>query len=209
MASSSRSVNVAFNISGADAGRQDVNKITTAFHGLGDEGKRVAQEFVGYFKNIEKSDDAATRKISDGRAVTEGDGKVMIQQFERLYAAVKRTFGTIANAPAEIQEAYHKAEQQFDRTTKKIQVASDAVDDQKEKLKEGGVAWTGLGDQINKALGPLGGTQVKILAIGAALKEGWELGHKFAQSIGTDFQAADSAADTFKTGIAGITKALT
>jgi peptidoglycan hydrolase CwlO-like protein len=192
-----KQANIAFKIEGTETGRQEIDKLRTSLEGLGDGGKKVSQGFVDVFQNIERANDRVTKKITDGSVITERDGKVMIQQFELLKEMIDKTFGSVEKAPQEFQDAYKKAEAQFDSTTKKIRTATDAVDDQKEKLKEGGVAWTGIGDQLNKVLGKYGGLQVAALAAMAALKEGWEIGTSVAKAMGADVELTTQAWDAF------------
>jgi chromosome segregation ATPase len=203
-----KQANVTFNIEGADQSRQEIDKIRIAIEGLEGEGKKLAQPLVDAFENIQLADENVTKKISEGRLVTERDGKVIIQQFEGLKDIINAAFGSISKAPAQVQEAYAKAEAQFEATTKKIRSATDAVDDQGDVLKEGQVQWSGMSDAVNKSIGRFGAVQIGIAAAFAALKEGLSIGTQVAQAIGTDFQAAESAASGLKSALAGITNAL-
>jgi hypothetical protein len=193
-----KQANIAFKIDGADAARQDVEKIRTAIEGLGTDGAKIAQPIVDAFNNIQTADDRLTRKISDGRVVTQRDGAVMLQQFELLKDAINSAFGSIANAPQAVQQAYATAEQQFARTTDKIQKATDAVQDQKGVLQEGGVRWTSFSDGLNQVIGKFGGVQVALAGVFAALTEGWQLGTQAAQAMGADVDLTKSAVDGLK-----------
>lgn len=206
--SSNRDANVRFNIEGGDRSKQEIAKIRQATEDFGDEGKKSAQKLVDAFSNIEKAEDKLTKKISQGRAVTVGDANVMIQQFAALESQILETFGSLENAPAEVQEAFGKAQQTLDRTKDKVRELTDAVDDQKGELKEGGEQWTGLGDAMNKALGPMGKVQAQMLLVGAAFKEGWSIGMQLNKFFGTDMQVWDDVVSRFGAKAHAVLKAL-
>jgi chromosome segregation ATPase len=180
-----------------DTGRskQNLEEVRHAAEQFGSEGAKAANHLAAALENIEKAEEQLTRKISQGRLVTEKDGKAMIQQFEILRNTITETFGSIENAPAEIQEAFRKAEGSLDRTTSKVRDLSDAVDDQKGTLKEGGEQWTGLGDAIGKAAGPMGAVVAKAGLISAAFKEGVGIGMQLNKLFGTDMSLWDEAID--------------
>lgn len=204
-----KQASISIKIDGANAAKQDVEGIRTAFEKLGDTGKAAATPIINALQNIEKADEKVTNKISQGRAITVKDGSVMLQQFEYLKEEIDKAFGSIANAPADIQTAFAKAEVQFKHTTQTVAKMTDAVGDQREQLKEGGIAWTGFGDTLNKWLGTAGGVQVQFLALVAALKAGWAVGQQINDTIGTNKTAMDAATGTWKDAAKSVTDALT
>jgi hypothetical protein len=183
---STRSVNVAFSISGADDSRQEIDKVRKAVEDFGDEGKAAADKLTTPLENIQREFDKVENKINSGRAVTVRDASAIGQQFELLKQQIEQTFGSLEKAPAEMQVAFKRAETQLDSTKKKVRELTDAVQDQKGELKEGGEAWTGMGDGLEKIAGKYGKVVAGAGLFAAALKEGWNLGMQFNQFVGTD-----------------------
>jgi chromosome segregation ATPase len=195
----SRSVSVAFSIAGADQSRQDIDGIRKSAENFGDAGKKVAQSLTTNFAQLEAATESVGRKYDEGALITERDGRKILEIQERINEIVERGFKDIANAPAEIQEAYAKANAQAAAATSVIARQTDAIKDNKESLQEGQIAWTGLGDAANKAMGKYGAAQVQVAAFFAALREGVQIGNQIADAIGTDKTAWNDFVSDLKT----------
>lgn len=204
-----KQASIAIKIDGANAAKQDVDGIRSAFEKLGDTGKVAATPIINAFQNIENASEKVTSKISAGRVVTERDGKVILQQFIAVKDQLEKTFGSIANAPIEVQQAFAKAENQLKSTTTKIQQMTEAVNKNKDQFKEGGVVWDGFAGTLNKMIGPAGAVQMQMLAVAAALRAGWEAGQKINDVIGTNKTALESSVTTWKEAAKSVTDALT
>ena len=202
-----REANIVVKVTDAGA-KVNLDKVRTAIEGIGPEATKSAQKFVDAFRNVEKAEESLTRKISDGRTVTERDGARMIQAFAILEAQIRATFGSIDKAPAEVQAAFGQMQQAADRTTAKVRELTDAVHDQKGQLKEGGEHWGGLGDAMNKAMGPAGAIQAKLALGFAAFKEGWQIGQQLNKMFGTDMSLWEETVGRFGQKANAILKAL-
>lgn len=184
--SNTRNVNVAFSVTGGDSSRQEVNKVRKAVEDFGEGGKASAQKLIAPLENIEREFDKVESKISHGRAVTVKDVAAMGQQFDLLQREIEKAFGSLDHAPVEMQAAYRKAEAQLDSTKKKVRELTDAVQDQKGELREGGEHWAGFGAGMEKVAGKYGKLVAGAGLFAAALKEGWNIGMQFNKFVGTD-----------------------
>src|SRR5688500_8993888 len=113
-------VDVKFSILGADNARQDLGKIRTAAEEFGDAGVKGAQRVTDAFGNIQKSVDTLEKKIAQGKTVTSKDVASMAQQFELLKEQINAAFGSLDQAPVEIQQAFKLAEQQVGGATSEV-----------------------------------------------------------------------------------------
>lgn len=211
MADTNRNANVSFSVRGADQSKQDLEKIRTAAEGIGTDGKQAAQGLVDAFANIEKASDRVATKISEGRVVGVRDGNLLIQQFTLLKESINSAFGSIENAPAEIQQAYKKAETQFETTTAKIKTLTTATTENKQAVAGNAAQWGGFEQQLLKlagADGVLGKLTIGIVGVAAAFKEGIQIGTTFAEAIGTNFSAAESSAQNLKSAVKSVTNAI-
>lgn len=188
--------------------KQNLASVTEELAKTGDAGVKNSSAITHALENIENATAKVIQKETEGRLVTEKDGKLIIQQYDLLTAAVKRFEQENGAIPPALQAALGTARSQFDLAASKIRNATDAVQDNNQILKEGEGRYLGLGESINKVIGPAGKFQVGAIAIGAALREGIQLGTSFAQTIGTNFSAAQSASDNLKASIGGVTNAL-
>ena len=206
-----RDANVNFNVKGADKSRQDIDGIRQAAEGLGAAGRAAVQPLVDAFSNVENASARVTQKISDGRAVTVRDGNLIIQQFTILKQTIEQAFGSIAAAPAEIQTAFAKAENQFKSTTATIKNLTTATTENKQAIAGNAAQWGGFEQQLLKMVGAdgaLGKMIIGFIGITAALTEGIQIGTRFAEAIGTNFEAAKAASASLKTAIGSVTNAL-
>lgn len=175
--------------------KQNLHEVTEALAKSGEAGVRSANSITQALENIERGEDNLNRKINEGRTVTEKDAKAMIQQFSLLEDQIRKTFGSLADAPQQLQDAFRKAEVQVEHTKAKVRDLTDAVDDQKGTLKEGGETWTNLGDAVEKSAGRFGSVIAKAGLLTAAFTEGWQIGMKLNQFFGVDMQTWDDALD--------------
>lgn len=187
---------------------QDLEKVRDAAVKFGKDGEQNANALVRALENVGKAEDAVALKIAQGRTVTEKDGSRMIQVFSVLETQIKETFGSLAKAPVEIQQAFAKAEAAANKTKTVVRSLSDEVADQKSQLKEGGEQWDGLGNAMNRAAGPMGGTVARIGLIAAAFKEGWSIGMQLNKFFGTDMQAWEDATKELGSRMLAIVQAL-
>jgi chromosome segregation ATPase len=165
---------------------QELEKVRDAAMRMGAGSEQAADNMVRAFENAANAQTKVTQKIEQTGTVSMRDGAKVIQTFESLKNSIDRMYGSLDQAPAEIQETFRKLETGSEEAKAKVRELTDALDDQKGELKEGGERWTGMGDAINKALGPAGAMQAKILLIGAAFKEGWQAGQQLNSFFQTD-----------------------
>jgi chromosome segregation ATPase len=86
---------------------------------------------------------------------------------------------------------------------------TDEMKEQKTEIGEGGEQWLGLGNSINKALGPMGAVQARAALVGAALVEGFRIGSTAAQKMGLDTTLLDSELEKVGHSIGNITTTFT
>jgi hypothetical protein len=176
---------------------QQLEAVRTAAVNFGKDGATNADLLTRAFENIEATDARVTQKLLDGNIRVTGEGKKMIVQFEQMKTAVEAAFGSVAQAPAAIQQAYARAQQQFDQTTTSVRNTNLALKQHSAEIGAAGAQWHGFAqtllEQIDPALAKvaLGG-----IAVTAAFKEGWTIGHGWAAAMGTDFQSQNEVMDS-------------
>lgn len=203
-----RNINVKFSLSGADASRNDIEKIRKAAGELADQFVAAGQKITNHLENIQNHYDRVARKSNQGKAIVAADLTVMVQQFRELELAIESSFGSVENAPAEFQEAFGKARQQLDATTEKVRESTAAVKDHATTLDQAGERWTGLGSAVKKAAGEYGVLLGKIGLIVAAFKQGWEVGSEFARQTGADMTTLDKVTEQFKSRLGAMNNEL-
>jgi len=194
-----KNINVKFAILGADNSRQDIDKIRVATEKFGDSGVKEANNLSNAFQNIQHAADKLEKKIRDGKEVTAKDVGAMTQQFDFLKESINAAFGSLEEAPKEIQEAFQLAEQQTEQADAAVRKFTDSVQDHRTELNEAGERWTGFGDAIQKALGPAGAAFAKLtLAVGVAT-QAFQQYRQFAEPLGADFSEWDRLVDSLGT----------
>ena len=190
-------VDIYMAIIGADDARIDIEKVRKAVEDYGDEGVKIAGPVTNALKNIQKGWDGVADKITNGKAVTQKDVAVMVQQYTFLEQAIQQAFGSAANAPKELQTALSKAETQLKSVTKAVGQLDDAVKDNAANVKIAGDNWPGLGNAIEATGGKMGTMAAKLGLVTAAFKEGWAAGMQLNQTFGTDMSEWDKSVERF------------
>lgn len=176
---------------------QNLEAVRDAAVRMGGDSAKSGEAFARALENIQREQDRVNRKITDGKLVTERDGKQIIQQFELLKQAMEAVGREAGEIPAEFQAAFATAQKQVSATTSRVADLSDSVADQSSQLKEGGAQWRGFGQELNAVLGPMGKFQAGAIAGFAALQQGWQMGTQAAKALGTDFAAMEAAMASF------------
>jgi hypothetical protein len=189
MAPTNREANIVFKIDGANQSRQEVDKVRKAFEDFGDEGKKSAQKVVDATEGLQRGIDKVEKKITQGKLVTVRDVAEMRVNYERFGDAVEDVFGSIANAPQELQKAHKLAADQLERVRVEAVKTAKAMEDQKAVTNEAGAAYRGLGKELQEASGKFGGAAASFGLGMKAMSEGWQIGTQVAKAIGTDFTA--------------------
>jgi hypothetical protein len=177
---------------------QNIEAVRDAAKSMGDVGATAGNRFAQALENIQREQDRVNKKVTEGRLVTEKDGKAIIQQFDILREVMEEIERTTGALPAEFQAAFQTAAKQVSETTTRVANLSDGVADQAGLLKEGQAQWRGFGNELNAVLGPMGKFQAGAIAGFAALQQGWQIGTEIAKALGTDFQAMNETMDAFK-----------
>lgn len=194
-----RNINVKFSILGADNSRQDIDKIRAAAEKFGDSGVQEANKLSAAFGNIQNAADKLEKKIQSGRQVTAADVGAMTQQFGFLRESINAAFGSLEQAPQEIQDAFALAEKQTEEADQAVRKFTASVEDHRSELDQAGERWTGFGDAIQKALGPSGAAFAKLtLAVGVAT-QAFQQYRQFAEPLGADFSEWDRLVDSLGT----------
>ena len=189
--------------------KQNLQEVTNEITKQEEVGARYGSNVTRQLENVENATVKLLKKEQEGTVITERDANAVILNYERLKNAVDSYVDAGGKIGPELEKSLGTARKQYDLATTKVREARDAVQDSNQVLKEGGGQWLGLGESVNRSIGSFGKFQVGILAAGAALKEGIQIGTAFAQAIGTNFSAAESAAANLKASLAGVTNALT
>jgi chromosome segregation ATPase len=134
--SKSKRVVVGFILEGTDKARQDFNEIRKSAADFGTEGVKAAQELVESFESIERGVDKVTKKIEDGKTVSDRDLTAMKQSYTLLGEQIEKTFGSLDKAPVKIQEAFKKAETQIGVVGSAIRKVEDQVESAGQKFEE-------------------------------------------------------------------------
>lgn len=194
-----RNINVKFAILGADNSRQDIDKIRAAAEKFGDSGVKEANKLSAAFGNIQNAADKLEKKIQSGRQITAADVGAMTQQFDFLRESINAAFGSLEQAPQEIQDAFALAEKQTTEADAAVRKFTRSVEDHRSELDQAGERWTGFGDAIQKALGPSGAAFAKLtLAVGVAT-QAFQQYRQFAEPLGADFSEWDRLVDSLGT----------
>jgi len=175
---------------------------------MGGDAARNADQLTRALENTATAEQRVAERITETGQVSERDGVKVLRTMATLDQLVREVFGDISQAPEEFQKAFQKAHDGAEQTTQAVRTVNAQVRQQREELTQAGASWDGLGPAINRVLGPQGRVVAQGALVIAAFREGIDLGTRFAEAIGTNFQAAEDAAHGLKESIKGITNAL-
>ncbi len=180
---------------------------------------RVGQDGVDGLKKVEKeltaldtamsATEKAAQRVRDAEKETieaiESGSPRAATAIERLrnthillgdaMEVVRKEGGTVT---AQMQAEYQRVGVVIDQSTAKFRHLRDEMQEHRQELAEGGEQWLGLGNAINKALGPMGKYQAQTALYFAAFTEGYRTAHQAMQAIGTDFSEQDRIVDDAK-----------
>jgi hypothetical protein len=148
---------------------------------------RATSAMVTYKRNVEETGVASSRAI-----------RPLIGQYMALKSAIERAHGSVEQAGPEVQRVFKLVEEQVKRAKREVEDFEDAMSDVRVETREGGVAWRGLSDNLNIALGQYGRIQMQAMAVTAALTAGWQIGTKFLEVTGADRSGWESFLDQVK-----------
>lgn len=188
-----RQASIVFSIDGANQSRQEVGKVRQAFEDFGDEGKKAAQKVADATDAIQRGVDRVEKKITQGKEITVRDVGQMRVNFERLGEAIEQTFGSVSEAPKDVQQAFKLAGEQIERVRTEAVKTAKAMQDTKAVTNETAGTWRGLGTEVKEASGKFGAVAGQIGLAFTALSEGWKIGTGVAKALGTDFTAMNEA----------------
>lgn len=174
----------------------ELEKVKDAAVKFGKDGAANADILTRQLENVENAAERVARKINQGKTVTVADTNAMAQSFAQLDSVIKKAFGSIENAPKEIQAAFRQAEGQVSAVRKEVINATQALEDNRDVTKQAGESWSGLGPAIEKAAGPMGATVGRLGLIAAAFKTGWDWGMKLNAFFGVDMQMWEQTVKT-------------
>ena len=202
-----RQISASFTIE-TEEGRRNLERLVESMVQMGDAGVAAAPRITQALVNVQREYDKVEQKIVEGKNVTVSSVGLMAVQYDRLKAEIREAFGTLENAPKEVQEAFRKAGTQIEQTTVKIRGATNAADDLKREVAAGGEQWGGLGDAVTKALGPMGASAAKFGLVTAAFREGVGIGNQLNQLFGTDMSEWEEVVGRFGAKGGAVIKAL-
>lgn len=138
-----------------------------------------------------KAEQDLAKAFDEGsQEVGEKLGKLMGQQI-KFKSEIEKTYGSIEKAPAVAREAYGKLTVSVEKATVEVRQFTHELNKQKEAAGLTQTQFNGIGDAFTKMLGPAGQSVTTLGAFASALTVGYETGHRFAESIGTDFSEMD------------------
>lgn len=182
-----------------------------AYDKMGDQGKEALKviqtesaRVETAIKELRKESSVASGEMRDGfvladraftgfdQGIREGSPRV-VSELSRVILttrnlresidATRAAGGVVTDEQLAQMRAY---DARLESAKEKVRKLTDELQEQKSELGEGGERWSGLGDAINKALGPMGKFQAQLALGAAAFREGWQAGMQFNQLIGTD-----------------------
>jgi hypothetical protein len=186
----------------------EIESVRNAMLRMEGDGAAHADQLARALENASTAQEHVAQKITETGQVSDRDGVKVLRSMATLDQLVREVFGDISQAPEEFQKAFQKAHDGAEQTTQAVRTVNAQVHQQREELTQAGASWDGLGPAINRALGPQGRIVAQGALVVAAFREGINLGTRFAEAIGTNFQAAEDAAHGLKESIKGITNAL-
>jgi hypothetical protein len=135
----------------------------------------------------------AADKFAD--TVEKGSPRIL-QAYNRLFLQqqglrleIEKTYGSIANAPPEVQQAYTKLGQQVDAARLKTRELRFELQEQNRELSIGGYRFSTMTQAIQDMLGPMGSVVTTAASVIAAFESGWAIGTKIGDMFGTDREA--------------------
>lgn len=93
--------------------RQHLEEVQAALVATGEAGVASADKITNGLEKIESRSDSAQKKISEGRSISENELNAMAAQYVALEDAAVKAFGSVENAPVELQNALKLAETQI------------------------------------------------------------------------------------------------
>ena len=193
-----------------DVGEPALRRVRTESERVEKALKELSEESTGASGKVRDGFIRTERALQDlGESVDDVSPKMAADfaragvQVDRLRAdieAARKTGGVVTD---EQLARLSQFEKKLESSRGEVENLTDSLGEMKDRTKEGGENWSGLGDAIGKAAGPMGATVAKAGMISAALKEGWELGMKFNEWVGTDLSLLEEFLDRTakKTGI--------
>ncbi len=163
---------------------EELKQARSAYDDLGEEARDA-------FKRAIDSADKLDEKLESGARITQNEFNTLRRQVDQVRQSLLDTYGSIDKATPAAQAKLQALEKTFERQKVAVRELKDAQQEANTELAEGGETWTGLGDAMNKALGPAGKLQAQVLLVAAAFKEGWSMGMEFNKFIGTDMSLWD------------------
>lgn len=100
--------------------KQNLEEIRQAAVDFGGGAAQAADLFTDRFGQIESGVGRVFDKITQGKAVSDGDLKAVSQQFAQVQIAAEQAFGSIENAPDAVKQAFTVAENQIQSATNAI-----------------------------------------------------------------------------------------
>lgn len=174
---------------GATAITAAINRVDAELQQL--DAAVVSSPFERQMENWERAvADVQKRFDTTGQIVPRDIAKIQRAQ-EALNIVLNESETELDELGAAAKARYQQMESATEQAIVRARSLKDAVDDQNDKLKEGGVAWAGMEDAMNKALGKYGAIQMQIVATSAAFMEGIRMGNQFNAAIGTDMSEAN------------------
>jgi chromosome segregation ATPase len=162
---------------------------------FGDTTERATDPLDDRFARIRETFESFENSVEQGSPRMRGQLDRLIIQQKNLEDAIEKSFGSVSEATPEVIAQYNKIEREIDQAKGKVRELTDELQEQRTELQEGGESWTGLGDAFNKAAGPAGALAAKAGLITAAFTEGWGIGSRWAQAMGTDMSELDRVTD--------------
>jgi uncharacterized protein YukE len=159
--------------------------------------KNISKGTAAAYEDAQKRAEASVvrfyRTLEQGGAVSERSIRPLIQQHELLRQQIVRTWGSVDQATPQAIASYKNVTAAVERAKTVTRDLTDAFQDQRNELAEGGVRWRGMTETMNVALGKFGAMQMQLVANTMAIREGWQIGSQVARAIGTDMTAMDDA----------------
>jgi chromosome segregation ATPase len=195
--STNRNANVYFSVLGAGDSKAEIDKIRQAAEALGEKGKKGAQGVVDGLTALEREANNVERKLNTTGVAGERDLRKLVGAVEVLKSAAISAFGSLANAPVELQHAVQKGEAEIKKASEAVGKLNNAVRDNKAHVEAAANQWTGLQGALEGLGGKAGAFVGKWGLVTAAFEQGWSIGMKLNKLFGTDMSLWEEQVDHF------------
>lgn len=170
------------------SGKPDLQALQTAVEGFGDSGAEVAQQVVDGFESVDKAVSKVEGAYARGRVASQKSVGESVVHFENLRQSIIRTFGSLEQAPKEVQDSLEALSGRVDGTRQRFISTTAALRDTNATLNQAGVHFTSLGGAVEQAAGKYAPAVAKIGIFTFALREAYKAFKEVGDATGVNYE---------------------